>query len=60
MEYTKRKKGEKNMKKQTIKVPAYTSMRHSSELAQSAQRMSSRYFIDKKKQSKKYSCRKGF
>ena len=48
------------MKKQTIKVPAYTSMRHSSELAQSAQRMSSRYFIDKKKQSKKYSCRKGF
>ena len=45
------------MKKQIIKVPSYKTMRHASELTQRAQRMNSRYFIDKKKESKKYLCR---
>ena len=51
-------KGEKIMTKQIIKLPAYTTRGHASEQTQKAQRMGSRYFVDKKKESKKYVCRK--
>lgn len=46
------------MTKQIIKLPAYTTRGHASEQTQKAQRMGSRYFVDKKKESKKYVCRK--
>ncbi len=48
------------MKKAIIKVPAYKTMKHASEQTQFAQRMSSRYFVNKKKENKKYMCRREY